>query len=268
MSERGDRATRAVSREIAISASVDAVWNALTDANELTRWFPPEARVEPGAGGSMWRAWQSGEEVEERIDRWEPNTHLRTVGLTGAWNGIATDYYLTSRGGTTVLRVVSSGFGVDAEWDSLYDAFGGGWDFELRGLRHYLEHHAGTPRQIALVHGRRPATAAQSWRRLLGPGGWMGTLGLSELSAGDRYAAELATGQRISGIAKLWQQPHQFAATVDQFNNAYLRVDTRCIGDAGAPWIWLSTYGVPAEDIRIVERTWQATLDQALDSAL
>ena len=67
MSERGDRATRAVSREIAISASVDAVWKALTDANELTRWFPPEARVAPGAGGSIWRAWQSGEEVEERM---------------------------------------------------------------------------------------------------------------------------------------------------------------------------------------------------------
>jgi uncharacterized protein (TIGR03435 family) len=31
----------------------------------------------------------------------------------------------------TTLRVVSSGFGADADWEALYDAFGGGWDFEL-----------------------------------------------------------------------------------------------------------------------------------------
>ena len=96
----------------------------------------------------------------------------------------------------------------------------------------------------------------------------MGTRGLSELRAGDRYTADLPTGQRVSGIVQLWQPPHQFAATVEQFNNAYLRADTRCLGDAGAPWIWLSTYGVPADNVRVVEHAWQATLDQALDSIL
>jgi hypothetical protein len=214
----------------------------------------------------MWRAWQSGEEVEERIERWEPGVHLRTVGLTGAWKGIATDYHLTSQGGTTVLRVVSSGFGVDAEWDSLYDAFGGGWDFELRGLGHYLEHHAGVRRHIALAKGRRPASAAQSWTRVLGPGGWAGSRGLTEVVPGSRYDVQLATGQRVSGSVYIWQPPHQFAATVDQFNNAYLRVDTRCIGDAGTPWIWLSTYGIPADHLRAVEQAWQAALDDALES--
>ncbi len=36
-----------------------AVWHALTDAEELMRWFPPLARVEPGVGGSMFmsRNW-------------------------------------------------------------------------------------------------------------------------------------------------------------------------------------------------------------------
>ena len=256
-----DRPTRAVTREITIAAPVDAVWRALTDAEELTRWFPPRARVEPGAGGTLWRGWQSGEEVEERIDRWEPNAHLRSVGRTGAWKNIVTDYHLTTSRGETILRVVSSGFGTDAEWDALFDAFGGGWDFELRGLRHYLEHHRGAPRLVALARGSRPATAAASWQRLIAPGGWMGARGLTSTSPGSPYEIQLSTGQRLSGDIFLWQPPRQFAANVLELNNAYLRVDTRCIGETGTPLIWLSTYGLPADQVRDLECAWQKSVD-------
>jgi len=231
---------------------------------ELTRWFPPVARVTPGEGGRLWRAWQSGEEVEERIDRWVPNEHLRSSGLTGVWRGITTDYHLTTEGGTTVLRVVSSGFGANADWDALYDAFGGGWEFELHGLRHYLEHHRGSPRSIVLARGRRAIGAEESWRRIVGPRGWLGERGLRDLAPGARYAATTLAGQTIGGHVVLWQPPRQLAATVDQINNAYLRIDSRCIGENGAPWIWLSVYGMPDERVREIEREWQTSLDAAL----
>jgi len=259
-----DRPTRAVAREITIAAPVAAVWKALTDADELTRWFPPRARVEPGESGHLWRGWQSGEEIEERILRWEPNVHLQTVGLVGAWKDIVTDYHLTTTGGRTVLRVVSSGFGLDADWDMLYDAFGGGWDFELRGLRHYLEHHAGVPRLVVFARGSRALSAAESWRRLMAPGGWIGQSGLTSAAERTRYEVRLADGRRLSGEVYLWQPPSQFAASVAELNTAYLRVDTRCLGDTGTPLIWLSTYGVPAETVREIERDWQASLDAAL----
>lgn len=256
--------TRAVTREIRIAAPADAVWKALTDAVELTRWFPPIARVTPGEGGRLWRAWQSGEEVEESIERWLPESHLRTRGLTGVWRGITTDYYLTTDGGTTVLRVVSSGFGADADWDALYDAFGGGWEFELHGLRHYLEHHRGSPRSIVLARGHRPMCAEESWRRIVGPRGWFGDRGLRDLAPGARYAATTHAGQPIGGHVVLWQPPRQLAATVDQLNNAYLRIDSRCIGENGAPWIWLSVYHTPDERLREIEHEWQASLDAVL----
>lgn len=259
-----ERPTRAVAREITIASPVDAVWRALTDADELTRWFPPRARVEPGVSGHLWRAWQSGEEIEERILRWEPNVHLQTVGLVGAWKDIVTDYHLTTTRGRTVLRVVSSGFGLDADWDMLYEAFGGGWDFELCGLRHYLEHHAGTPRLVVFARGSRALSAAESWRRLMSPGGWIGTQGLTSGPERQPYALQLADGRNLSGEVYVWQPPRQFAASVAELNNAYLRVDTRCLGEVGTPMIWLSTYGVPAETVRKIERDWQASLDVAL----
>ena len=61
--------TRDVTREISIAAPVDAVWKALTDAEELVRWFPPVATVQPGPGGRLRREWQTGEAIEERIGR-------------------------------------------------------------------------------------------------------------------------------------------------------------------------------------------------------
>ena len=52
-----DQETRAVEREIEIDAPLAAVWKALTDADELTRWFPLNAGVTPGVGGSVWMSW-------------------------------------------------------------------------------------------------------------------------------------------------------------------------------------------------------------------
>ena len=265
-----DGRTRAVTREVTISAPVDAVWRAITDAEEITRWFSPEARVEPGVGGSVWRRWPSGESITERIDWWAPNAHLRTVGLDGAWRSIVTDYHLTTRGGETVLRVVSSGFGVDADWDALYDAFGGGWEFELRGLAHYLEHHRGVPRIVALVRAPRAASASESWRRIVGAGCFL-ELDATRVDQGATYTGRLAGGwdangqerRDISGDVVIYTPPEQLALTVAELDDAYLRIDTRCIGETGTALVWLSTYGVRADVVAEIERAWQRVIDAA-----
>ena len=46
MSERPTgKATRTQQHEIVIDAPLEAVWKAITDAEELTRWFVQEASV-------------------------------------------------------------------------------------------------------------------------------------------------------------------------------------------------------------------------------
>ena len=50
-----------------VHASLDAVWRALTEADELRRWFPVDARVSPGVGGSIWLSWGDGAEGEAPI---------------------------------------------------------------------------------------------------------------------------------------------------------------------------------------------------------
>ena len=70
--------TRSIEIEIPISASPEAVWKALTDPGELTRWFPLEARVEPGEGGAIALSWGGGMDGENRIRIWQPNRRLQT----------------------------------------------------------------------------------------------------------------------------------------------------------------------------------------------
>jgi len=91
--------TRSVTRSIEIAAPIDAVWRALTDAAELTRWFPLDAKVRPGEGGSISMSWADGDTSEGRIEIWESGKRLQYLGIEGPWGGIVTDYQLESAQG-------------------------------------------------------------------------------------------------------------------------------------------------------------------------
>ncbi len=258
-----DERARSVEREIQIDAPVEAVWKALTDADELTRWFPLEARVTPGPGGTIWMRWDDASDLDDtRIEIWAPERHLRTVGQGGTWVGIATDYYLQSRAGGsgTVLRVVSSGFGAGENWDDLLQAFGNGWDFELRGLRHYLERHRGRKRVAAWARAKYSCTDEEAWTRLTGPDGWLGKAGLTSPERGKRYAVTTPTGDELVGVVHNWQPPRQFSGTVEGWNDALFRV----LLYGKVAWLWLSTYGVPAAEVRALERRWSESIGKLL----
>src|SRR5262245_32300991 len=121
--ETDTHAPRAVERTIEIAAPTDVVWRALTEAEELMRWFPLEARVTPGLGGSVWMRWDAEDPDTSRIAIWEPGRRLRLEDVAGSWSGIATDYHLrpSASGESTILRVVSFGFGDGASWDDTVD---------------------------------------------------------------------------------------------------------------------------------------------------
>jgi uncharacterized protein YndB with AHSA1/START domain len=250
-------AERAVERQIEIAAPAGAVWKALTDAEELIRWFPLEARITPGQGGSLWMRWDDTETVDDRIELWEPEHRLRHVGNAGPWARIATDYYLEGTGGHTVLRVVSSGFGAEDDPDEVMRGFGFGWDFELRGLRHYLERHVGVPRVVAWARARHTMGYEQAWARLTGPGGFFGAEGLAAGEPDGACAIATVTRDRLEGTVLLAQPPSQFAATIPGWNDALFRAHLY----GGSAMLWLSTYGVPADRVRDLERRWQQAIE-------
>jgi uncharacterized protein YndB with AHSA1/START domain len=237
--------TRSAEGQIMIDAPAERVWHALTDARELERWFPLDARVEPGPGGRIWMSWRNEFVGDMKILVWDPPKHLRTAWAFHESDqpGQVTDYLIEGRGGTTVIRAVTSGFPLDASWDGWVEGTNRGWAFELRSLRHYLERHVGEPRSVAYLRRRVPLSVDAAWARLVGErelAPW--------LTGGDAFDTRYAT---------------QYAAIVRDPVDAMFRASA----EPGAPGadlrdivLWLSAWGPHEPRIREIQARWSDLL--------
>jgi uncharacterized protein YndB with AHSA1/START domain len=163
--------TRAATGDVEVRASVERVWRALTEASELERWFPLEAKVEPGPNGRIWLSWGHEYGAWSDVEEWDPPHHLRISWSFGDEPPQVTDYRLEGSGGVTHLRVVTSGFPAESSWDDLVEGTRLGWLFELSQLKHYLERHAGEDRRAAYIRRRVGLTREEAWSRLVGAEG-------------------------------------------------------------------------------------------------
>jgi uncharacterized protein YndB with AHSA1/START domain len=231
---------KSVTTEIVIDADLETVWKALTEGEELKRWFPLDARVTPGEGGSVWLSWGEGADWEAPITIWEPNRHLRTIDPPPS--KLAVDYVLESRGGQTVFRIVHSGFAADA-WDDELDTLTAGWRAFQANLRHYLERHRGKPRTMAWFrHPVVPIPRSDAFPRL------MAALGLEgqDLREGGRY--RIATPEvTLEGVVKVFAPPVNLSGTVENVDDSFLIIELEPGRGKCRPAFWLSLYGEAGE---------------------
>ena len=242
---RTEPGTREARGEITIQAPPEEVWRALTEARELEAWFPLEARVEPGRDGRIWMSWGHEYAEEMRIEAWDPPRHLRTTWGWGDDSPQITDYLLEGKGGSTTLRVVTSGFPPGAEWDDLVQGTRLGWLFELAQLKHYLEHHRGATRRAAFLRRRVSLERAEAWERLTGDGG----VDLDHLA------------RRVVDLTPPWQ----FAAVVDDPPGGLLRLTvdpTHTDPDLRDVTVWVAGWDVDDDTIAAVEARWSRRLSE------
>ncbi|MFQ5890029.1 MAG: SRPBCC domain-containing protein [Gemmatimonadota bacterium] len=243
--EPGAAGTRAAEGTIEIDAPPERVWRALTEAAELERWFPLEARVEPGEGGSIWMSWKNEWAGESEILAWDPARRLR---ISWGWpdatgHAQVTDYLLEGRGGRTLLRVVTSGFPLDPSWDDWVEGTRRGWRFELESLKHYLERHAGEDRQVIYLRRRVRLPREEVWARIFGPGG------LDARSLGGKPFDD--------------EPPLQYAVVVDDPPDALLRVSNEpCYlgADGRDITLWLTAWGGHERRLAEIEAEWSRLL--------
>ena len=69
---------RSYEKKFEVAAPPEAVWKAITDGDELTRWFCLNATCESGPGGKQHVDWGGGAKGTHTIVIWKPNVHLRT----------------------------------------------------------------------------------------------------------------------------------------------------------------------------------------------
>jgi uncharacterized protein YndB with AHSA1/START domain len=256
---------------IAIDAPIDAVWKALTDAEDLTRWLCDRARVTPGQGGRIWSAWGDGdlEAGEKTIEVWEPRKRLRLILDPASCNPgpaataahlitvpIVLEYTLETHEGKTVLRLVHSGIPDAPEWDGFFEGTRAGWPMFFIGLRHYLEKHAGKHRDTIVLMQAINDRPGEAWNKLreaaeIGPAG-----GAERLGAGERYTAKAGRGLTLEGRIEIYNPPKMLLVTAENLDNSLLAVSFEEAQGMNFTYIALSTYGRGQAQLQALREEW------------
>jgi uncharacterized protein YndB with AHSA1/START domain len=263
-SPKAKREKRVIEKEIEIAAPVEAVWKALTQSEELKRWFPLDAQVTPGEGGKITLSWGPGYEGIAPIEVWEENHRLRTVDSSSG-QPVSVEWTIESRGGKTVLRIVQSSFASGANWENeFYDSTNYGWGFMLLNLRHYLEHHAGQPRLVAWSRRKVEMTREAIYEKLGGRQGIFAEGVRGNLQAGSRYSLAAATGETWKGRVEFVVPPRGFCVVVESLNDALAWLTIEGSAPEHDAQIWFSTYGLPQEQVTKLEAHWNGELERIL----
>lgn len=259
-----DERTRAFEIELFLDHGADAIWQALTVPEAITRWFPPIAEVTPGQGGRMLWKWEGVGQFETEIERWEPNRRLRLLEhkTDAAGHPVChtMDFQISPHRTGSQLRLVHSGFGKDAEWDDEFAGISAGWTFELRVLRHYLDHHLGKPRHMALWSQKTPFGEAKSHAAVLGPEGFLKKGRIEGIGEGEPYQMITADGEDLSGKVLVNHPPTSFAGAVPILDHAIFRYETE--GDA--IFIALELWGGHEATARNFQEKWQPIIARLL----
>lgn len=256
-----EKKTRDIIVEIAIDAGEEAVWRAIAEGEELKRWFTLDARVTPGAGGSVWLSFGEGMDWETPIEIWEPKRRLRTVDP--APSTLAVDYYIESRGGQTVLRLVHSGFAADA-WEDEIETMTNGWRSFLAILKNYLEHHRGEPREVAYFrHPVVPLPRQDAFQRMLTAFGFDPG---ATMRAGDRFDVTTKSGDRFAGVIDVIAPGVNLSGRVENWNDSFLMIEIEPGRGQCRPAAWFSLYGPSGKDAPALQERLQALVSSAFAS--
>jgi uncharacterized protein YndB with AHSA1/START domain len=241
---------RQQTHEIVIDAPIEAVWKAISDGEELTRWFVDEATVTPGVGGTISISWGGEEMSSGTIEAWEPNKKLRKKLAPLEMGALKSDpavpmfdeYTIERRGGKTVLRLVCSGIPDAPEWDGFYNGTDTGWGSFFRTLRHYLEHNPGKPRTTIKIVGKASGTLEETWPRLLAAVAPRGTV----------------VFEKAPGILEV---------AIPSLGDAYLWHTGSRAGEGQFVYTILSLYGKSPAEVEAIRAEWQPWLSTLLGIA-
>jgi uncharacterized protein YndB with AHSA1/START domain len=145
--------TDQIEREIVINAPVERVWELITDAEHLGRWFGDAgAEIDLRPGGAMVLRWTEYGATHARVVAVEPHTRFAYRWAPfkdpggqepDAGNSTLVEFTLQPDGDATRLRVVESGFSglATSEAQRVENLEGNteGWEHETVQLREYAE---------------------------------------------------------------------------------------------------------------------------------
>ena len=130
--------------EVELGATPEQVWEAIATGPGIDSWFMGRNDVEPREGGTVRTAF-GDYNPEATVTAWEPPRRFAyRAGPAEDGRFIAYEFLIEGRGGgSTVLRMVTSGFIPGDDWEAEYDAMTKGGALFFRTLVEYLTHFPG-----------------------------------------------------------------------------------------------------------------------------
>jgi uncharacterized protein YndB with AHSA1/START domain len=135
----------AIVKELTIAAAPGSVWGALTQQDEIVRWWSDEARVQPEVGSlGEFRFRPPAGVLQFEVAELDQDEKVSWISRQGPphWAGTSVTWQLTPVQNGTKLVFTHEGF---AQVDEAYQQTRGNWEYFLASLKSYLETGKGTP---------------------------------------------------------------------------------------------------------------------------
>ena len=139
-----------IEREVVVAAPRERVWQIITQAEHIGKWFGDSAEVDLRPGGAIvlrWDKYGTAHGMIEKVDephyfsyRWNPG--IMDEKLTNESSTLV-EFTLTPQGEQTRVRVVETGFSRlprnESERAEQFKDNSDGWATQLRDLNEYVE---------------------------------------------------------------------------------------------------------------------------------
>ena len=185
---------------VEVPGTAEQVWHAIATATGMSAWFLP-TRIEEREGGALHFSMGPDMGSDGQVAAWEPPRRLvyeedwaALMGKDPATLSPLRSEFLVeaTSGGTCVVRVTSSGFGIGADWEAeFFEDMGAYWIPSFDNLRLYLEHFPGQEATMLEVSSSH-AVEMKELRSTLHE-----ALGLSEEGAAFEALGTTGTVERI-----------------------------------------------------------------------
>ncbi len=130
---------RSLEKELFINATPERVFQALTEKEELERWFVKKAEVDLRPGGAIRFEWGPGMVEVGKVLVLEPPHRLSYTWEALEPSPTTITFELTAENAGTRLRLIHTGIGEGEDWDTYYTSINGGWNVHLKNLTACLE---------------------------------------------------------------------------------------------------------------------------------
>lgn len=144
-----------VTKEVRLAVPPAKAWEAWADPLKIAQWFVDRADGFAKAGGTVtWHFDAFDMHMPVPVVEAEPGKSYVIAGEIPGRPPFLQEVLIEQEGGSTILRLLNSGFGEGAAWEDEIEGVDSGWQLALAHLKLWLERYA--PATRSHVFAMRP----------------------------------------------------------------------------------------------------------------